>query len=68
MTDEALALLADAYHADPTVDRHTNTIIDLIRDDAHQHSTRPCATCRKITAMIGRPFWCIRAALSQARQ
>lgn len=33
---------------------------ELIYRDAHYWSTRPCATCRAITGLIGEPFGCDR--------
>ena len=35
-------------------------VIDLIQNDPHQWSTRPCSTCQAITSIIGKPFGCIR--------
>lgn len=33
---------------------------ELIYRDAHYWSTRPCATCKAITGLIGEPFGCDR--------
>lgn len=35
-------------------------IINLIDNDPHMWSTRPCPTCKAISSMIGRPFGCIK--------
>lgn len=35
-------------------------VLDLIQTDPHQWSTRPCPTCRAITAIVGRRFGCDR--------
>jgi len=32
--------------------------LDMLQEDPHQWSTRPCATCRAITAIVARPFGC----------
>lgn len=63
MTDAALADMGTAHLAGRDVDRHTDEILALIRDDPHEASPRPCPTCRKITAITGRPFWCLAMAL-----
>lgn len=34
--------------------------LDLIQVDPHQWSTRPCQTCRAVTAMTGIEFGCVR--------
>ena len=34
--------------------------MDLIQRDPHQWGTRPCQTCRAVTALLGKPFGCIR--------
>lgn len=36
------------------------TIADIIYADSHQWSTRPCETCKTITAILGKPFGCDR--------
>ena len=35
-----------------------NAILNLLQDDPHQWSTRPCPTCKKITKLVGRYFGC----------
>ena len=35
-------------------------ILDLIYADSHQWSSRPCGTCRAITALAGQSFGCDR--------
>lgn len=34
--------------------------LNLLYADPHQWSTRPCPTCRAITAMIDEPYGCDR--------
>ena len=34
------------------------SILDLLQEDPHQWSVRPCGTCRTISGLIGRPFGC----------
>jgi hypothetical protein len=36
--------------------------LDLIEADPHRFSKRPCATCQAVSAIIGRPFGCIKLA------
>jgi len=36
----------------------TDAIFDLLQNDPHGWSRRPCSTCRSITSIIGRPFGC----------
>lgn len=38
----------------------TTAALDLIYADPHQWSTRGCATCRAVTALVGQPFGCDR--------
>ena len=38
---------------------------DLIYEDSHHWSTRPCSTCQAITAIMSKPFGCIRYAKEQ---
>ncbi len=33
---------------------------DAIYEDPHQWSARPCATCRFVSGIIGKPFGCIK--------
>ncbi len=33
-------------------------VVRLIEGDPHQFSKRPCATCKVITGILGRPFGC----------
>ena len=35
-------------------------VLELIYKDPHSWSTRPCATCRAASAIIGQPFGCDR--------
>jgi len=34
-------------------------ILRLIEKDPHQWSSRPCATCKSISALAGRSFGCV---------
>lgn len=43
-------------------------VLDLIQGDPHQWSDRPCPTCQPITAMIGRPFGCVRYQAEKRRR
>lgn len=38
----------------------TRGAMDLLYVDSHSWSTRPCATCRSITALLGFDFGCDR--------
>ena len=40
-------------------------ILDLFDRDPHQWSTRPCQTCKAISALVGKPFGCVRKAKEQ---
>lgn len=33
---------------------------DLLEQDPHQFSTRPCQTCNQVSALIGRKFGCVK--------
>ena len=35
-------------------------ILNLIEEDPHQWSSRPCSTCQTISQMIERPFGCVK--------
>lgn len=35
------------------------TAFDLLQEDPHQWSTRPCTTCQTISILIKRPFGCV---------
>lgn len=37
-----------------------DAVLDLLQEDQHSWSDRPCPTCRPITAMLGKPFGCYR--------
>lgn len=43
------------------------SILDLLQDDPHQWSTRPCPTCRSISKLVGRPFGCYKYAAERKR-
>lgn len=38
----------------------------IFASDPHQFSTRPCGTCRNISAVIGKPWGCV-ALVNRAR-
>lgn len=38
----------------------SSAAFELLYADPHQWSTRPCGTCRAITAMVGKKFGCDR--------
>jgi len=40
-------------------------VLDLIYNDQHSWSTRPCPTCNTITSLIGQPYGCVRYARQQ---
>lgn len=42
-------------------------ILDLIQNDPHQWSSRPCSTCRTISQMIEEPFGCELFKIKQKR-
>lgn len=35
-----------------------DTVLELIQNDSHMWSLRPCSTCAAITSIVGRPFGC----------
>lgn len=44
------------------------TVLDLIQDDPHLWSKRPCSTCRSISAIINKPFGCVLKADQERKQ
>jgi len=36
--------------------------LDIFVTDQHRFSTRPCATCRNISTVIGKPWGCVELA------
>ena len=43
----------------PTPDKSVlETALRLLESDPHSFSTRPCQTCRAVSALAGRPFGC----------
>ena len=40
--------------------RIMKAVTDLIYEDPHDWSNRPCQTCKVITSLIGEPFGCTR--------
>ena len=43
-----------------------SSALNLLHSDSHQWSTRPCSTCKAISAVFGEPFGCIRYAKDRA--
>ncbi len=41
-------------------------ILDILQEDPHSWSDRPCDSCRTISAIIGRPFGCYEFARRRA--
>ncbi len=39
--------------------------LDVIEEDPHSWSSRPCPTCKTVSSLIGRPFGCIKKAGGQ---
>ena len=35
-----------------------DSVLEIVQDDPHQWSTRPCTSCKTITSLIGKPFGC----------
>ena len=56
MTDEEKVIKA-------AVNIILGTALDLIQEDPHQWSKRPCSTCRAVSAIIGKPFGCVIKAV-----
>jgi hypothetical protein len=48
--------------------RITGPAFDLIQADPHSWSSRPCSTCKAVSALIGRPFGCVLYAINHVRQ
>jgi hypothetical protein len=63
MTDEMSALVAKSFVEGRFEKFDEADALQLIKQDPHDYSTRPCSTCRKVTAMVHQPFGCIRIAL-----
>lgn len=40
---------------------------DVLYQDPHQWSDRPCQTCRAVTDLLGAPFGCIRFSLEKGK-
>jgi hypothetical protein len=41
------------------------SILNLIQDDPHLWSKRPCSTCRAVSSIIGKPFGCVLKAVKK---
>jgi hypothetical protein len=50
------------------VKRLTGAAFDLIENDPHQWSARPCQTCQAVSSIIGRPFGCQLVRLTQKHE
>ena len=37
-------------------------MLDLLQEDGHHWSNRPCQTCTAISGLAGRPFGCVKFA------
>ena len=48
-------------------DAQTDEMLARIVADIHPPSTRPCETCRKISAVLSEPYWCLRVAIEAHR-
>lgn len=35
-------------------------VVDLLQNDPHQWSTRPCSTCTAVSGVLGKPFGCLK--------
>jgi len=46
----------------------TTAALDLIYADPHQWSIRGCATCRAVSALIGKPFGCDRYQIQRSER
>ena len=44
------------------------SVLNVLQNDPHQWSTRPCATCRTITDVTGQKFGCYLYAERRANQ
>jgi hypothetical protein len=64
MDKEAVDLASVAY-IEKGANVNIDEVFDLIKIDVHDPSTRPCETCRKVTALVHAPFWCLRFALKK---
>jgi hypothetical protein len=53
---DVLALISRQAEAPDT--RTSDAILRLLQVDPHQFSTRPCQTCRAVSALAGKPFGC----------
>lgn len=34
--------------------------LNVLQEDPHSWSTRPCPTCRAVSSLVGRPFGCYK--------
>jgi hypothetical protein len=44
-----------------------SAVLDAIYADPHQWSDRPCATCRSVSQLTGRPFGCERFQIERRK-
>lgn len=58
-------------HRDECIKAAAATIVrvamNLVYSDPHMWSTRGCATCKSVTALLGEPFGCDRYRSARAR-
>jgi len=58
---------ASDAEAEAVLDRKlVKRVTDLIENDPHQWSKRPCATCRAVSAIVGYDFGCLTWADSRS--
>lgn len=50
-------IVAQLDAANPTIDA-LRAVLDMWSNDMHQHSSRPCETCRVATKVMGKPMGC----------
>lgn len=46
----------------------TGRILALMQVDPHSWSTRPCDTCRTVSALAGEPFGCVKYSLDKRKR
>jgi len=62
----------DEQEARTVIQAAANVLLDAVlrelQADPHQWSSRPCSTCRTISAIIGKPFGCYVYAAQHAKR
>lgn len=51
--------MTDSEIFDAAFKRLTKAITDLMQQDGHPWSSRPCSTCRSVSAIVGYDFGCV---------